>query len=161
MPTPDFILKLREEVGHDLLWLPGVAAVVFDEEGRVLLVRRSDNGRWTLVTGILEPGEKPSIGALREVMEETAVEAEIEWFVGAEQLPPHTLLNGDRVTCFCFTFRCRAIGGEAQVNDDESIEVGWFPLDGLPPMSDFHLVRLKTALGAAAGPRFLTGATPA
>ncbi|WP_143669250.1 NUDIX domain-containing protein, partial [Streptomyces rochei] len=59
MATPDFIRDLRTTAGHQLLWLPGVTAVVFDEEGRVLLCRRSDNGRWSLIGGIPEPGEQP------------------------------------------------------------------------------------------------------
>jgi ADP-ribose pyrophosphatase YjhB (NUDIX family) len=57
MPTPQFVLDLRARVGHDMLCLPSVTAVVFDVGGRVLLVRRADSGRWTLVTGMLEPGE--------------------------------------------------------------------------------------------------------
>ena len=64
MPTPDFVLDLRARIGHDLLWLSGVSAVVLrpapggGEE--VLLVRRSDNGAWTPVTGIIDPGEEPA-----------------------------------------------------------------------------------------------------
>jgi hypothetical protein len=85
MPTPDFVLKLREQVGHNVLWLAGITAVVFDDEDRVLLVRRSDNGRWTLVTGILEPGEPPSAGAMREVFEKTGVEVSIDCFAGVNR----------------------------------------------------------------------------
>jgi hypothetical protein len=57
MPTPEFIVELRKKIGHDLLWLPGVTGVVLDADDRVLLVRRADDGRWTLVSGVLEPGE--------------------------------------------------------------------------------------------------------
>ena len=46
MPVPDFVLALRSKVGHDLLWLPGVSAVVVHQDGRVLLGRRTDNGLW-------------------------------------------------------------------------------------------------------------------
>ncbi len=42
-------------------------------------------------------------------------------------------------------FLCRATGGEARVNDDESLEVGWFELDALPPMEDFAVSRIKQA----------------
>jgi 8-oxo-dGTP pyrophosphatase MutT (NUDIX family) len=45
MPTPQFVLDLRAKIGHQMLWLPGVTAVVFDDDGRVLLVQRADNGR--------------------------------------------------------------------------------------------------------------------
>ena len=52
MATPDFIRTIRAAAGHQLLWLPGVSAVVFDDEGRVLLGQRADNQQWTLVNGI-------------------------------------------------------------------------------------------------------------
>ncbi|MDF9752420.1 8-oxo-dGTP pyrophosphatase MutT (NUDIX family) [Arthrobacter sp. ES3-54] len=62
MATPDFILRLREKIGHEALWLPGVTGVVFDDAGRVLLGQRADNRQWGLITGILEPGEDPAPG---------------------------------------------------------------------------------------------------
>ena len=64
MPTPEFILSLREKIGHDPLWMPGVTAVVFNEGGQVLLCRRSDNGAWTPITGIVDPGEEPAVTAV-------------------------------------------------------------------------------------------------
>ncbi|MFE7428910.1 NUDIX domain-containing protein, partial [Streptomyces sp. NPDC057545] len=73
MGTPDFIRRIRATAGHQLLLLPGVTAVVLDDEGRVLLGRRSDTGRWALIGGICEPGEQPAATAEREVYEETAV----------------------------------------------------------------------------------------
>ena len=39
-------VTIRATAGHQLLYLPGVSAVVFDDEGRVLLGKRADNGRW-------------------------------------------------------------------------------------------------------------------
>ena len=45
MPTPEFILELRKKIGHDLLWLMGVSGYVEDEQGRVLLGKRSEIGR--------------------------------------------------------------------------------------------------------------------
>ena len=68
MPTPDFVIELRKKIGHDLLWLPGVTGLVIDDAQRVLLVRRADNHRWTLVTGFLDPGEQPAAGIVREIL---------------------------------------------------------------------------------------------
>ncbi|MGH8967712.1 MAG: NUDIX domain-containing protein, partial [Actinomycetes bacterium] len=62
MPIPPFVAALRAHVGHDLLWLPGVSGVVLDDEGRLLLGRRADNGLWAGVSGILDPGEDPAVG---------------------------------------------------------------------------------------------------
>jgi hypothetical protein len=47
------------------------------------------------------------------------------------------------------TFRCRAVGGEARVNDDESLQVGWFDVDALPELSEHALFRIKQALSDA------------
>lgn len=59
MATPEFIRKIRASVGHQLLVLPGVSAVVFDDAGRVLLGRRADTGKWAVLAGIPEPGSSP------------------------------------------------------------------------------------------------------
>lgn len=132
MTTPKFILTLREKIGHELLWLTGITGVVLDGDERVLLVRRADNGRWSLPAGILEPGEQPAIAMIREIHEETAVEAEIDRLVSVDALPPGSYPNGDQVQFLDLCFRCHPLRGEARVNDDESLEVAWFPLDALP-----------------------------
>ncbi|MFF8289339.1 NUDIX domain-containing protein [Streptomyces sp. NPDC016309] len=146
MATPDFIRTLRATAGQQLLFLPAVTAVVLDDEGRVLLARRVDNGRWSLIGGIAEPGEQPAVTVVREVYEETAVECVVERVVLVETLPPVTYPNGDRCQFMDTSFRCRAVGGEARVNDDESLEVGWFPLDALPPLRAGELFRIERAL---------------
>ena len=66
MATPDFIRTLRASAGHQLLWLPGVTALVFDDEGRVLLNRRADTRKWSVLGGIPDPGEQPAACAVRE-----------------------------------------------------------------------------------------------
>ncbi len=149
MATPDFIRDLRVTAGHQLLWLPGVTAVVFDDGGRVLLGRRSDNGRWSLIGGIPDPGEQPAACAVREVEEETAVRCVVERLVLVQALNPVTYDNGDVCQFMDVTFRCRAVGGEARVNDDESLEVGWFEVDALPDLGEFGQFRIKQALSDA------------
>lgn len=155
MPTPEFIVELRKKIGHDLLWLPGVTGVVLDADDRVLLVRRADDGRWTLVSGVLEPGEQPAVGILREIHEETGVVAEVERLVGIEAMEPSAYPNGDRVQYLDLTFRCRPLRGEARVNDDESTEVGWFALDALPDLPPREARCLATALRTDAAPWFV------
>lgn len=149
MATPDFIRDLRTTAGHQLLWLPGVTALVFDDEGRVLLNRRTDTRRWSVIGGIPEPGEQPAACAVREVFEETAVRCVAERIVLVQALDPVTYPNGDVCQYMDVTVRCRAVGGEAQVNDDESLEVGWFAVDALPELNEFGLFRIKQALADA------------
>jgi ADP-ribose pyrophosphatase YjhB (NUDIX family) len=134
MPTPEFVLALRDKIGHDPLPLVGVITVVFDEQGRVLMVQRADDHRWTLVTGIIEPGEQPAAGALREIEEETAVTARVERLLGVSSRDLSTLHNGDQVWWTSIMFHCTYVSGDARVNDDESIDVGWFALDEIPPL---------------------------
>ncbi|MEU1473877.1 NUDIX domain-containing protein [Streptomyces sp. NPDC005760] len=146
MATPDFIRTLRKSIGHDLLWLPGVSAVVFDDQDRVLLNRRSDTRKWSLIGGIPEPGEQPAACAVREVEEETGVHCVVERVIVVQALHPVTYENGDTCQYMDISFRCRAVGGEARVNDDESLEVGWFAVDALPELNEFGLQRIKQAL---------------
>jgi 8-oxo-dGTP pyrophosphatase MutT (NUDIX family) len=149
MATPDFIRTIRATAGNQLLWLPGVTAIVFDDEGRVLLGRRSDTGRWSVIGGIPDPGEQPAACAVREVHEETAVRCVAERVVLVQALEPVTYANGDICQYMDITFRCRAVGGEARVNDDESLEVGWFAVDALPDLNECGLFRIKQAMSDA------------
>ncbi|GGZ35924.1 NUDIX hydrolase [Streptomyces poonensis] len=146
MAIPDFIRELRATAGHQLLWLPGVTALVFDDQGRVLLNRRSDTRRWAVIGGIPEPGEQPAACAVREVFEETAVRCVAERVVLVQALDPVHYENGDVCQYMDITFRCRAVGGEARVNDDESLDVGWFAVDALPDLNEFAMLRIKQAI---------------
>ncbi|GAA1389287.1 NUDIX domain-containing protein [Luteococcus peritonei] len=163
MPTPDFILDLRRDIGHRLLWLPGTTAVVLrpGEAGeQVLCVRRSDDGSWTPICGIVEPGEDPHESAVREAMEEAGVEIEVERLVWMSPTGLITYGNGDQNDYLDHTFRARWVSGEAAVGDDESSEVGWFDLDQLPsPMSELQRRRIRVA--AANPPHVLLGVAAA
>jgi 8-oxo-dGTP pyrophosphatase MutT (NUDIX family) len=154
VPTPDFVTKLRTRIGHDLLWLSTATALVFDAEGHVLLARRADNGRWGPPGGIIDPAEEPADAAVREAFEETGVVAIPERLVAVGVLSPITYPNGDHVQYLDLMFRCRAAGGEAGVNDSESVEVGWFPLDALPSLSERTLHLLKQAISGTAATAF-------
>jgi ADP-ribose pyrophosphatase YjhB (NUDIX family) len=134
VPIPDFIVELRRAVGNTLLWLPGITAVTV--RGRkVLLVKRSDNGAWTAVTGILEPGENPADGAAREVLEETGVSARATRLAWVHVTHPVVHANGDRAQYLNHVFRMEWLSGEPFAADDESTEAAWFDLDQLPPMT--------------------------
>jgi ADP-ribose pyrophosphatase YjhB (NUDIX family) len=156
MPTPKFILDLRTKIGHDLLWLTGITGVVLNDAEEILLVRRADNGRWSLVAGILEPGEQPAVGLIREIQEETAVEAEVERLVSLESLPPASYPNGDQVQFLDLCFRCRPLRGEPRVNDDESLDVRWWPLNDLPELTDRERASIKNALSPEPQPIYTT-----
>ncbi|HET6742661.1 MAG TPA: NUDIX domain-containing protein [Kribbella sp.] len=160
MPTPKFVLDLRAKIGHDLLWMTGLTGVVLNDSAEVLLVKRADNGRWSLIGGILEPGEQPAVGLVREIQEETAVEAEVVRLLSIESMPPTGYPNGDQVQFLDLSFSCRAVGGEARVNDDESVDVRWWSLDNLPDLTPHEQRTLHRALNPAETeqPFYLTSA---
>ncbi|MFD1713887.1 NUDIX domain-containing protein [Amnibacterium flavum] len=145
MPVPEFITQLRSKIGHAPLWLVGVTAVVHDAD-RVLLVRRSDSGEWSSVSGIVEPGEHPAVTAVREALEEACVEVVVERLSAVNVTRPVTYPNGDQSQYTNLVFRCRYLGGIAAVGDDESTEVAWFPFDALPPLSASEHARLASAM---------------
>jgi 8-oxo-dGTP pyrophosphatase MutT (NUDIX family) len=158
MPISPYLKSLRDELGQRLLLLPGVTAVVFDDRQRVLLAERSDNGEWALIAGVMDPGEQPAETAVREVYEETAVHVVPERITSVFTQPPYTYPNGDQCEYLDITFRCRAVGGEARVNDDESLSVGWFALDSLPDLGELSRHRLEMALAPGTTAWFATGA---
>ena len=95
-------------------------------------MRRADTGEWSLVSGIVDPGEHPATTLVREALEETGVTIVVErmlWLTVADEI---TYANGDRCRYLDHGFLARWASGEAFVGDDESTEVGWFPVDALP-----------------------------
>lgn len=147
MPIPEFIVALREKVGHAPLWLSGVSVVIRDDDGRVLLTRRADNGQWAVVSGVLEPGEEPSAAAVREAKEETDVDAELVRITSVDVTEPITYPNGDVTQYLDVCFLARWTGGDAHVADDENLEVAWFAPSELPSdMTETSRLRLAKAL---------------
>lgn len=151
MATPEYILTLREKIGHDPLFLPAVTAVVirdvapdaqFWEVPDVLLVKRADNGAWTPVSGICEPGEDPHITAVREVKEETDIDACPEALLGVGSFDRVTYPNGDVVDFIDIAIRLSLTGNDTpRVADEESVDVGWFSISQLPKMDPrFRLI---------------------
>ena len=152
MPIPPYVAALRAKIGHDPLLVLGASAIAWDEAGRVLLIRRSDNGRWALPGGIMEPGEWIADCVVREVREETGVEVEPVRLVGIYSDPArgHIVLdNGDELYVVIIAFECRVVGGTPRPDGDESLEVAYFSPDDLPPsVAPWHRIRVEDALAS-------------
>lgn len=155
MPIPEFVVELRRHLGQRELWMPAVTAVVCRDE-EILLVQRADTGLWTPITGILEPGEEPAVGAVREILEETGVQARVERLAEVTSAVRVTHSNGDRAVYLDLTFACRWVSGQAHVADDESRAVGWFPRTELPPIQPILRSRIEAALSGESAARFRT-----
>ena len=146
MPTPDFVLELRRHIGIRPLPLVGVTAVIV-HDGQVLLGRRSDTGRLTPITGIVDPGEEPADAAVREAEEEAGVRIRVDRLAWVHQIPRVTYANGDQSDYLDLTFACRWISGDPVPVDGEMTEVGWHPITALDEILDADMsARVRAAL---------------
>ena len=111
-------------------------AAVIREDGRMLAIRRADNGEWVLPGGIVELDEDPRDTVRREVLEETGVTVEPGQLTGVYK----NMLLG----VVSLVFRCRPVSGAAQPTA-EAIEVAW--LDSEPFSSCVCLANLQNVDG--------------
>ncbi len=149
MPISEYVAGLRAKIGTDLLMTPGVAAIIFNERREILLQLRSDNHRWGLPGGAVDPGEDPADAVAREVMEETGLAVEPVRIIGVYGGPSLvvTYPNGDQVAVTSIVFECRVLAGELRTDDDESLDLQYFPTDALPEsFADRYRIRLEHAL---------------
>ena len=82
MPASDYVQDLRAKVGPGLLMFPTVSAIIFNDRGEILLGQRSDNHQWSVIAGMMDPGEQPADALVREVEEETGIQVRIERLAG-------------------------------------------------------------------------------
>ncbi|MDO5049766.1 MAG: NUDIX domain-containing protein [Actinomycetaceae bacterium] len=147
MPIPEFVVELRKRIGHAQLWLSGVTAVITNEDDtRVLLVKRADNGEWTPVTGIIDPGEQPANAAAREALEEANVHVEPLRVISIDTVGPVVYDNGDVTRYLDISFHMRYLGGDPTPADGENSEVKWFDVNALPPMNERFTTTVARAL---------------
>lgn len=125
---------------------PAASAVIADEDGRILLARRSDNDLWTIPGGAMEPGETIADAAVREVHEETGLDVEVDRLVGIYSNPRHVIeySDGEVRQQFSVCFACKRIGGDLAVSD-ETTEVGFFPPAEIDGMDMHPSIRLRIA----------------
>jgi ADP-ribose pyrophosphatase YjhB (NUDIX family) len=70
----DYILQLRQYIGHRPVLMVGAAILVLDDQDRLLMMKRSDSGNWGIPGGATEPGEVVEEAAKRETLEEVNLE---------------------------------------------------------------------------------------
>ncbi|PZN09257.1 HAD-IIA family hydrolase [Thermaerobacter composti] len=129
---------------------PGVAAIVFDHDGNVLLVKRRDNGLWGLPSGHVEVGETVEEAVRREVLEETGLVVRVERLVGVYSDPVSQVFqypSGDIIHFITLSFLCTIAGGTLRANEEESVACGFFKPAELPQdMLPMHPSWLEDAL---------------
>ena len=107
----------------------GAACVVRDGEGRVLLIRRSDTGRWCVPCGFCEWGEDIRHAAARECREETGIEVEV-----GDVIQVMSNFHDPEKPTVGVWFSARPVGGGLCAGDDAT-DAGWFSLDDLPDLA--------------------------
>jgi 8-oxo-dGTP pyrophosphatase MutT (NUDIX family) len=142
MGESKYVQKLRKKIGHDLLLMSGVAAIIRDASGRIL-VQRTKSGSWNLPAGAIDPGEKPARAIVREIFEETGLLARamaIVAITGGGEDGRQKYENGDLVESTTIVFACEVVGGQLKPHDDETARLEYFSVDELPPLpTEFKL----------------------
>jgi ADP-ribose pyrophosphatase YjhB (NUDIX family) len=124
--------------------VPAVSVVLPDDEGRILLILRSDNHYWSIPGGGITPGESVRDAAVREVKEETGMECEVTGLVGVYSDPDHVAAYDDgevrQEFSICLTARIR--GGSPRTSE-ESLEVRFVSPENLSDHRIHPSIRLR------------------
>jgi 8-oxo-dGTP pyrophosphatase MutT (NUDIX family) len=129
----DYINNLRKFVGNQPLILVGAAVLILDQDGHLLLLRRSDNEMWGIPGGAMEPGESLEETARREASEETGLSIGMlelfDVFSGPQLYYQYP--NGDEVYNVSAVYIGREISGEVKTNREHH-EFAYFEPQKLP-----------------------------
>ncbi|MEV0678064.1 NUDIX domain-containing protein [Actinosynnema sp. NPDC050436] len=125
-----------------------VSAVVRDQAGRILMIRRTDNDKYAIPGGGQEPGETVAEAVVREVEEETGIHVEVTTLVGIYSNPAHVIAydDGEVRQEFSLCFRARPLSGEPRTSD-ESKEVLWAEPTDLDDLDIHPSIRLRIVHG--------------
>ena len=117
---------------------------VLDDQDRVLLIRRTDNGLWAIPGGAQDFGEYIAETAVRETREESGIDVEVTGIVGIYTNPNHVMAysDGEVRQQFSICFRARHLSGEPTPSE-ESSEVRWVPKEQLDQLPIHPSMRLR------------------
>ena len=129
-----YIGQLRKLVGNRRLLTPGVGAFIFDDRGRILLIRRRDDGRWAMPAGMMELAETVYDAMRREVREETGIEVLSATLVAIYSGPRFSWTNqfGSKHQGLGFQFRVDDWSGSLVTETDETVDAGFFDPSEVP-----------------------------
>ena len=125
----------RTEYYHDVAapqpreLLPAAFAVVRNNSGQILLVRRADDGYWELPGGRVEVGESASAAVIREVAEEAGVTIRVTGLAGVYSDPGHVLAYPHEEGIyqqFAVCFHATTAACDPQPDHDETTAATWF-----------------------------------
>jgi 8-oxo-dGTP pyrophosphatase MutT (NUDIX family) len=147
-PTAEYCSLLRQHVGTARILVPGASARIRDKRGHILLQRRHDNQLWGMPGGGQNLGESAAQAMMREVQEETGLQVEPLRLIGVYSDPAFgkTYPNGDQIQPIVALFEAQVVGGDLSSRSPETLELGYFSPDDLPPMQFCCRVKVADAL---------------
>ena len=121
-----------------------VSAFIQDNEGRILMIRRTDNDLYSIPGGQLELGETLAEAAVREVREETGIECEVTGVIGLYSDPKHVIAydDGEVRQEFSICFRATPRGGTLQTSKESKV-VDWVMPSSLESMSIHSSIEMR------------------
>ncbi len=133
-PADELAIELGRDSGYATPKVD-VRGAIFDDQQRMLLMQERTDGRWSLPGGWADPGDSPSSAVTREILEETgyhssAVKLIACWDREIQQNPPPLPVH-----VYKLFFLCRPDGTVQPPAALETLDVGWFAMDRLPPLS--------------------------
>jgi ADP-ribose pyrophosphatase YjhB (NUDIX family) len=144
LPSSEVRRRFAAELGY-ITPKVGAEAAVFDREGRILLVRRSDDGLWCLPCGWVEPNESPEEAAVREAREETGLEVKSGDLVGVFTRKPG--MGYGPHTAVAIIYLCEVLGGTLQ-GSHEAPEVRYWWIEEVPGWHELHRTYAEAARAA-------------
>jgi ADP-ribose pyrophosphatase YjhB (NUDIX family) len=128
----------------------GVAAAVLDGTGRILLVRRRDNGLWAMPGGWADVGDTPAAMTAREVLEETGLTVSVDRLLGLYDSQARRFRHPHHI--YHLVFRCSPVAG-VLVPTAETSAADWFTAAALPDLAPGHADPVRDAFRAWHDPR--------
>jgi mutator protein MutT len=137
VPPSPYMKELTQAMGGRLFIAAGVDAIVRNDDGDILITRRSDDGTWDLPGGAVEPGESPSESIRREVREETGLDVRVARVAGVfgGKAFRHRYPDQQEIEAFSVTFECEIVGGRLRSVDGEATAFRFVPPDQMPPLT--------------------------
>jgi 8-oxo-dGTP pyrophosphatase MutT (NUDIX family) len=142
-----YILELRKHLGSQPLIMTGVCVIVRNEEGQILLQKRTDSLDWGTLGGSLELGESLEEAASRELYEEAGLSASSFTFktLLSGQDMYYKYPHGDEVFNVIVVYEADGIEGVPTINDDEGLALAYFsliePIPNINPFSEKILIQ--------------------
>jgi ADP-ribose pyrophosphatase YjhB (NUDIX family) len=115
-----------------------VRCAVFDDAGRVLLVREAADGRWSLPGGWADIGASPAENAIREVREESGYSVTIERLLAVWDMPRHE--HPPSVFHIWKLVFLGVVVASGDISGVETDAVDFFSIDALPPLSQGRIL---------------------